>query len=274
VLSGTDGKFQMAVIPGKGHLLLRGSPDFVPLEVDERQVVGNGQGGQRLYPHAMVPLDLHAGERTKEVAVSLHRGVMVHGRILGPDNQVVPKAVMVHRLDGISETFSWRHAVEIRDGIFEVRGLDPSQTIPVYFLEPEKPWGATVQIGGKDAGKEVTVRLVPCGQASAHYVDDEGRPVSNQSPLLYVMVTPGRPHRSRGQGLSADEDFINNIDRHNYWNPPRSDKNGQVLFPALVPGGIYRLYRVGKQGLLLHKEFTVESGKTIDLGTVVVERGH
>jgi RNA polymerase sigma factor (sigma-70 family) len=273
-VTGPDGVFQTPVIPGKGHLLFRSSPDFVPIEVSSGQLDDIGQTGQRLYPHALAALDLQVGQPTKEVTVSLQRGVSVHGRILGLDNQPVQKAVMVHRLDGISETFSWRHAVEIRDGQFEVRGLAPSQSIPVYFLEPEKRWGATIEISSKDAGKDVTVRLVPCAQASARYVDSDGQPVSNQALILYVVVTPGRALRSRGQGLSADEDFINNIDRHNYWNPPRPDKNGRIVFPALIPGAIYRLYRVGKEGLVVHKEFSVESGKTIDLGTVVVEQGH
>lgn len=268
VSTGPDGVFQIIVIPGKGHLLARAEPpDFIPKETSSGQLDGNSPSGFRLYPHGLVSLDLSPDEQPKDLVVALRRGVTVRGRVVGPDGEPVSKCVMLHRLDGIGESMWWRHAVDVLDGQFEIRGLDPSQTIPVYFLEAKKQWGACVQISGKEVGKSITVRLEPCGRAVARYADADGRPVANHSPTLYLAVTPGKLRITPGPGLSADEDFINNIDRHNYWEGPRTDKDGRVTLPALIPGAIYHVARF-QNGWKLHKEFTVRSGETVDLGDI------
>jgi RNA polymerase sigma factor (sigma-70 family) len=268
VSSGPDGVFHIVVIPGKGHLLVRAEPpDFVPKETSSGQLDGGGPNGSRLYPHGLLSLDLKPDQQPKEITVALRRGVTVRGRVVGPDGEPVGKCVMLHRLDGIGESIWWRHAVDVLDGQFEIRGLDPSQTIPVYFLEAKKQWGACVQVSGKDVGKSLTVRLEPCGRAIARYVDADARPVANHLPTLYVAVTPGRLRFGLGPGLWADEDFINNIDRHNYWDGPRTDKEGRVTLPALIPGATYHIARF-QDGWKLHKEFSVKSGETINLGDI------
>ena len=66
--------------------------------------------------------------------------------------------------------------------------------------------------------------------------------------------------------LKADEDFVANIDRTNYQNfPQKTDKQGRITFPALIPGATYRLSR-GQNQLL--KQFTVTPGQQLDLGTI------
>jgi RNA polymerase sigma factor (sigma-70 family) len=272
-ITGQDGVFQIVVIPGKGHLLVRlDRSDFIPLEVSSGQIYSNKIGGQRMYPHGLMALDLKADERAKNIEVTLRRGVTVRGRVLGPDGNPVKVALMMHRLDGIDVAMSWRSAVEIRDGQFEIHGLDPLQTIPVYFLEPMEQWGTCVQISGRDMDKPLTVRLVPCAKAVARYVDVDGKPLANQSPMLFVVVTPGPPrHGLASEALSADEDFVANLDRRNYWHRPQTNQQGRVTLPALIPGASYRLAYVGKEGKMLHKEFTPEAGKVIDLGIMTVQ---
>jgi RNA polymerase sigma factor (sigma-70 family) len=272
-LTGRDGVFQIVVIPGKGHLLFRANrSDFIPLEISSGQIYGIRPGGQRVYPHGLLALDLKANEQAKEVTVTLRRGVKVRGRVLGPDEKAVSVALMAHRLDGVDESMSWRFGVEIRDGQFEIHGLDRGQTIPVCFLEAGKQWGTCVPISGKEADKPLTIRLAPCGKAVVQYVDLGGKPLANESPTLLAVVTPGPPRLIRDQGLSADESFVANLDRQNYWHGPRTDRDGRITLPALVPEAPYRLIWSGKEGKVFHKDFTVESGKTVDLGTLTVQR--
>ena len=90
-----------------------------------------------------------------------------------------------------------------------------------------------------------------------------------------MVVTPGEHEHDyeaakRGE-LLADADFVSNIDRTNYWPAPETDNQGNVVFPALIPGATYRLsaFEDGKPKVL--KQFTVESDEQLKLGDVIFD---
>jgi hypothetical protein len=169
--------------------------------------------------------------------------------------------VVLHRLY-VYVDLGWHFATEARGGVFEVHGIDPKGSVTVYFLDAENQCGAVVELSGKQAGQEVTVRLAPCGKATARYVDDKGTPLAGYQASPEIIITPATG------GLNADRGSLINLDRHNYWDKVKTDKDGRVTFPALIPGATYLLERFEKGGFVPHKEFTVESGKTVDLGDV------
>jgi hypothetical protein len=70
--------------------------------------------------------------------------------------------------------------------------------------------------------------------------------------------------------LTADAAFVANIDRTNYRSGPKSDSDGRITFPALIPGATYRIstFKNGRAAVL--KDFVAESQKTLDLGKFVV----
>jgi RNA polymerase sigma factor (sigma-70 family) len=275
-LTRQDGTFHMAVFPGAGHLMIQGpTPDYVHKEIGEEIISRGRPGGSRLYPDAFVKLDLPAKGEPKEVSVTLRRGATVRGKLLGPDGKPVARAIMLNRLH-VTQDLSWHFAGEARDGVFEIHGLDPDAAVPVYFLDPEKRCGATVSLSGKQAGETVTVKLVPCGEATARYIDGKGRPQADYRPAPEIVITPGAwgdyaAAVAKGE-LVADAGSLTNLDRHNYWERVKTDAKGRVTFPALIPGATYRIERWEKDHWVPHKEFTVESGKTTDLGDVVINK--
>jgi RNA polymerase sigma factor (sigma-70 family) len=274
-VSGPEGTFSLCVPPGRGHLLVHApTPHFVLAMKGTRELAIGKPGGARNYAHAFVPLDLPAGGATHEVAVKLRRGVTVKGRLVGPDGKPVAEALMISRLKVLALSTTWRGFADVvRDGRFEVHGLDPAKTYPVHFLDAKNKLGATADLSGKQAGEEVTVRLASCGSAAVRLVDAQGKPVARQYPWLEMVVTPGsdrhdfKAHEA-GQ-LAADADFVANIDRLNHWNRPATDAQGRVNFPALIPGATYRLVEPADMGDSIKKEFTAESGKTVELPDVV-----
>ena len=143
-------------------------------------------------------------------------------------------------------SWSGRHHGNVRNGRFEIHGLDPDTEVPVYFLDPKRKLGGVVNLSGKSAaGGPVTVRLEPCGAAKARVVDPGGKPVAGRLPrgFITMVVTPGPPlslAKDKAGLLSADEDDLTSVDPVNYANALVSDADGRITLPVLIPGATYR----------------------------------
>jgi hypothetical protein len=279
VLSGAGGNFRIPVPPGPGHLLVSGpTPDYLHEEVGSNVLYLDKPGGMRFYPDALVKLNPDARAEAQEVAVTLRRGVTVKGRLVDPDGKpVTGKTLMLCRLQVTGGVPFSPLPVEVRGGRFELPGCDPGRFYPVYFLEPVQKLGAAVTLSGKQAGGEpVKVRLLPCGQAAARFVNQRGKPLTGFRPLLEVVLTPG-PHRYDPGAffsgkLIAGAEYVASLDRVNHWNAPFTDARGRCTFPALIPGATYRVVDFDGNGSVVKKEFTVESGQTRELGDVTLKR--
>jgi hypothetical protein len=279
VVSGADGTFQVAVYPGKGHLLVNSATaEYIHTEVGENRITKGRPGGRRLYPDALVKLDIPRKAKVHDVAVKFRRGVTVRGRLVGPDGKPVPEALVVNpnhlffSYDPVWHT-SWER---ILDGPFTLAGCDPDRTLKVHFLDAKNKRGATVAIAPRKLkDKPLTVKLEACGSARVRLVDDAGKPLAGLMPLLMIMTAPG-PHTfdypalDKG-ALAANEDHVSNLDRVNYAGQILSDAKGVCTFPALIPGATYRVQLIVAGKLQVFKEFTVESGKTTKLPDIVVK---
>jgi hypothetical protein len=277
VLSGPDGKFRLVVPPGKCRLLVTGpTPDYIYQEAaysmlaDGKLIFGNYSpgpegnaysGGQRVYSHAIVPLKIEPEVQPEPLKVSLRRGVTVVGRLVGADGKPVAQARMLSR----QNVSLWDHMVggptRVFDGRFELHGCDPEATYRVIFFDAKNQQGAVVEIPGKKSGGEpLTVRLAPCGTAKARLIGPGGEPLRNRWVKLELIVTPGGNEVDPKQ-MHADAANVSNLDWLHYGLGPRSDGQGLLTLPALIPGAAYRFTASAK-------EFTIEPGKTVDWGDI------
>jgi len=287
--SETDGSFQFAVLPKPGYLIVVGpSEDYVFQEIGRRMINLGQPGGIRCYAHAFIARDLKPGGDTQEVNITLRRGMTVKGHVVGPDGQPVQDAWMFSQIIPFPQPIPWRYwwggyHGNARNGHFELHGLAPDVEVPVFFLEPKRKLGATVNLSGRsDPGGPITIRLESCGTAKARLVDSSGKPLAEyRDPyLLSMVVTPGPSRFSRDKAdqsrLAADQDDLSRIDSINYVDGPVSDSQGRVIFPALIPGATYRVYDRttidNEAGPQLRKEFTVKPGETLDLGDILMEK--
>jgi protocatechuate 3,4-dioxygenase beta subunit/beta-lactamase regulating signal transducer with metallopeptidase domain len=273
-LSGMDGAFEIAVLPGPGTLLANGpGKQFVSHEFGSRQLERGLPGGERNYAHAMQRINPKPNSDPLDLKLTLHRGVTISGRITNSADEPVEKALLISRLNIHSSELTWRgFPIEALGGRFELSGLGESREYPVHFLDPKNRLGATVVFKAGD--QSPTVVLEPCGEAVATFADSLGKPIPDVQPDFEFVVAPG-PHRfgssaMRLVALAADAEYVVNIDRTNYREGPKSDAEGRITFPALIPGGRYRIVTHNDGKVIVRKEFVAESGKTLDLGKIIV----
>jgi hypothetical protein len=274
-ISGENGAFEIAVLAGPGTLLING-PDgnFVAQEIGSRQLSSGLPGGERNYAHAIHRVTPEAGADPLDVTIELQRGAVVSGRITTESGEPVEKALLITRLNLRPSELTWRgFPIEALGGRFELSGLADGPEYPVHFLDAKNRLGATLLL--KAGEQSPTAVLLPCGEAVATFVDSEGKVVGGYRPTLEIVVTPGSPRLDLAAmqlgTLSADAAYVANVDRANYWDSPRTDEQGRVTFPALIPGAKYRSITVVQGRQIVLKEFVGESGKTLDLGRITIE---
>jgi RNA polymerase sigma factor (sigma-70 family) len=283
VASQDDGAFQIAVSAGKGHLLIFGpTGDYVLGEIGANKLFYDRSGGMRYHGHAIIPYEVKAGAPPHEVAASLRPGVTIKGRVEGPDGQTITDGFILTtlRIEPFNPFWRGDFQVPIRDGRFELHGLDPNGATRIHVLDPEHAWGASVDISGKQAGDDVTIRLQPCGQAKARFIGPDGKPVAKHQPHFEIVATPGPSPISLDKGeqaeLAADASLVANVDRKHYWNWPGADAEGRISLISLIPGALYRIIDFSTvnddRGIQVRKDFTVKPGETLDLGDIVIAK--
>jgi hypothetical protein len=289
--TGSDGSFQIAATPGPGYLVVQGPSDEYVLR--EMGAAGGAfqarPGSRRFYAHAYTFLDLKSENTVQSADIKIQRGRTVQGRVIGPDGQAVSDALIISRIVLRSMPTGgwkiWRALAQtighVRDGHFALHGLDPGTAVPVYFLDSEHELGATVDFSGRSARDgPVAVRLEPCGKARARLVDPGGHPVGGFAiGVITLIVTPGPSFRGNEHEpgrLFAHEASLPRLDPAHFGTIPKSDAQGRLVFPALIPGATYRLtdpstYR-DPEGPQFRKDFTVRPGETLDLGDILIEK--
>jgi hypothetical protein len=289
-ISGDDGRFQLAVLPGPGHLFVLGPTlDYLHAETSFGELEYKKAGGIRYYPDALVPLDLKPETKADEVAVQLRRGVTLTGRVLSPDGKPVDRFAVICR-SYIPTGYQWWHRsdnlLQGRDGRFELPGCDPDKPFTALFFDAANKWGAIAELPRQRAARApLTVRLQPCVSAVARFVEPDGKPLANYSlSPLTLLVTPGiqgsMPYPSQDAKyktkLEADE-----FGWLNLWRGVQApmnlqtDAQGRITFPALVPGATYRLVVPKTRGAFNSTdgwptyEFSVKAGETLKLPDLV-----
>jgi hypothetical protein len=266
-----DGTFALPVRPDhQCHLLVKGpNNDYIPAEITSGELSGGKRVGYRAYPDAVIPVKAKAGTGTVDVTAKLRRGVTIRGKLVAPGDKPVGDVVM-GCWNQVSVQFGGlgRTNVPIRDGSFELRGCDPEETYPVYFLDARNKLGAVARLSAKEAaGQEVTVRLERCGSAVVRFADKEGKPRKGFLPIVWLVVRPGSTPAS-GSGVHADADLIGNLDPVNYVAGPRVDAQGRCSLPVLIPGATYLVSDVTSIREDYPKKLTVKPGESLNMNFV------
>jgi RNA polymerase sigma factor (sigma-70 family) len=277
-LSRADGRFEVVILPGPGHLLVNGpTPEYLKTEITNHNLHGIPiYPNRRNYFDALVPLNLKPQKGPHRLEVTLRRGVTLTGKVVGPDGKPVAKAVMVCRTYiRYGSDLNGANTMKVTNGRFELPGCDPNKPTEIFFCNAKHKLGAVVKLSAKEVkGKPVTVRLKRCGTAKARLVDDKGKPLAKVRVVLEMVITRGVPsgYEFKVIGPSADIAFSSWFDPRGYPDL-KTDAKGQITLPTLIPGATYWMFgkRSNREPFTLTKEFKAEAGKALNLGDITVK---
>jgi RNA polymerase sigma factor (sigma-70 family) len=250
-----EGAFQIACLPGPGYLTVEGpDPDYVLRENGGYGRLYSGKrDGQPWQSHGFAALDLKAGAKPAEVAVTLHKGVTLKGEVTGPEGQTVSALQVFCRLEGFGT-----HPVKVRGGRFELHGCDPEASVRVMFFDAKNQWGNTVELSARKANEKPTrVRLQPCGSARVRFLDAEGKPLADFYPGLFLELAP-----KRGDLLAHTLQVASPFRK----TGPHTDEQGRCTLAPLIPGATYHFGHAE-----IETTFRAEAGRTLQLPDVVMK---
>jgi hypothetical protein len=271
-ISGAEGRFQLAVPPGPGHLFVIGpSLNYVNVETTQGELEGGKPGGMRYYPHAVVPLDLKPDADAPDASVNLRRGVTLRARVLCPDGKPAAKFRVLSRSYIPSGWHLWqtRNWLEGRDGRFELPGCDPDKVVTAYLWDAKNKLGATTELSAKQ-NDDTMVRLEPCGKAELTCVDLDGKPLPGYRGSFSIVLDPGifeLPNKDYAHRSIEASGFG--------WAGYQADIDGKATLTNLIPGATYdiqtgfkktkRQEQTWEVELYTKIDFTVKSGETKQL---------
>jgi hypothetical protein len=283
ILTRDDGTFQMAVVPGLGHLMVKApGPEFISRYVTWDDLQYDRPGSRWYVLEGLAKIDPKPTTEVVELTLPLRRGLTIRGRVRNPQGEPVSKAVLLTpayprlTFSPSVPTDAWPRPVV--DGHFELPGCDPNKPRHVYFLDAEHQWGAAVDLDPVQTQRESpTIHLRPCGAASARFVDQHDKPWANtRVPVsVYLIFQKGQAQATEFYAKHLDW-WVTPTDRRRY-DSLRTDSEGRVTFPTLIPEAPYML-RLRDEGMTAdnqkekEREFTVLAGQTRDLGQIALKR--
>jgi RNA polymerase sigma factor (sigma-70 family) len=258
----SDGTFQIAVLPGPGHLDVHGPSGgtYVNHRLTQHEVFGHERMGGYWTTHKFIKLDVPDHGPVPDVVARVQPAAEVHGSIVDQSGKPVHGARMaLISLAADANRQGLVPTVEVKDGKFGVSGCDPNDEYAVLLLNPKTHQCGLAKLQGKPArGVRLTVKLLPAGSALARFVDEKGKPAARY-PVILRLKGVGPLHGKDRPMADQDSPFVDAF----------TDAQGRsILSDNLVPGLRYVLLQADLKEV---KEFEVRPGEKLDLGTIVVD---
>ncbi|WP_406698202.1 sigma-70 family RNA polymerase sigma factor [Singulisphaera sp. Ch08] len=257
-ISGSDGRFTIAALPGRGLIAARANEEryLHGLGIDSIKGFDRALRAFNTYPYYFIPSDQHViaeinsapGKDVVDLNLEADPGRTVTGTMVDPDGQplLFGNGVEVRTLDVFQNPQQTPG-----NPTFVVTGL-PSGRYRLDFIHRGRKLAGSLALRG-DETDPLTAQLQPWGTVIGRVVDEEGKP---RTDVEIFSTTRERPDPEAGDLVEK----------------PTVDGEGRFRIEGLVPGVKYdALGSAPKKatGPIL-KSVQVEPGEVKDLGDVVL----
>ncbi len=287
VASRDDGSFEIVVLPGKGHLFVFGPTRRLRPRGDRRAHALPERprpGGQRHYAPQDHPVRRQARRPPRR---DRRRAPARAGRSRAASSARTgrrsPTPGSSPRSTSTTSTSSGgaTSAAHARDGRFELHGLDPERPVRVAFLDSDHQWGAVGRALGQagrrgDHGPAPAVRP---GDGPARRARRQAHRGASPSSRSWAAPGPAQDIPRPAEQAELAADTVVHAQHRSRLPPadrPRTDADGRITLPDLIPGATYRIsgsyLNVPTKRDPVYKDFTVKPGETLDLGDIPIER--
>lgn len=260
-LTDADGRFAVPAFPGQGVVAVR-AHDYraYPRSVGADKIAaGKNLGGGTIQIRtnptilmadnhsALAEVNPAPGSDVADFNFILQPGKVLHGTVLGPDDQPLSGTRMAGEIE---QAWIWR---PLTDANFDVRNVTPGKPRRILVVHEENRLAGTLLVTGEESAP-LSVKLEPWGTVRGRALDKIGGPLSEV--LLNMQYRVG-----------------------DHWQPTNlakpaapTDDDGRFTIEGLVAGVEYR-FRAQTDRLdlgLLINNAKLSAGQTLDLGDVTV----
>jgi RNA polymerase sigma factor (sigma-70 family) len=258
--TGPDGAFRLAVLPGACSVRAYGPT----ADYESTSARLPGTANTTLYAHAITRIEVPADGDVPPVHATLRRATPLTGRV---ERDVPDSGSTLLLASGRVSPVRGYAALPlpVRGGGFTVPAGRPGHVTRAYLLDPGARVGAVVDVTPGAADPVAT--LVPCGTLRLRVLDSDGRPKAGHAVNVSLLVDRDR---APAAAAVADGQPVQWFDAVNYPERPKTDADGRLELPALVPGARYAVSAGTGAAKLAVGTFAVESARTVTIPDVVL----
>jgi RNA polymerase sigma factor (sigma-70 family) len=224
LISGSDGRFAIAALPGRGLISAR-APEVGYLHSQGAAAIkgfDKGIGAFKTRPfycpisdqHVFTEINPEPGTSEINLELQVDPGRTVKGSIIGPDNQPIDGVVEIRTLD----VFQGSEQSAPNSATFQVTGL-PTGPYRLDFIHRGRKLAGSIKLSG-DEDDGLIVKLEPWGTLVGRIVDEAGKP---RTDVEIFSTIRDQPDPKRGDLMDK----------------PTVDAEGRFRIDGLVPGVKY-----------------------------------
>jgi hypothetical protein len=227
-----------------------------------------GTANTTLFAHSITRLQVAEQSEVPHANVTLRRGQSVSGRIEGREN--ARDGIFLLSSGRVSPVRGYASLpLRVENNQFSVPGCREGLVTRGYLLDPVARTGSVIDVTPSSAIP--VVQLAECGQIRFRVVGTDGQPRAGQEVSVSLLVD--RDRSASEPALAdpiADAQPVEWFDPVNYPTRPKTNAEGVVELPALIPGARYAISVGSGSNKVVVGRFLIEVGKTVTLPDVIL----